>query len=262
MAYTYKRSGAYVGGRRYKSRRVSKRGSRYGRKRMSVTRRAARPKYLFHRWVSPALPIWSSTLQASGLNWTSAQAAYSATSGILGANVNQTEIDASATFALSDLYNVQEFSTLFDQYKINAVLFSIKMINVPECTDAANTNLANYGNFYPTIWYAPDHDDSNVLTVQQLKEYEKVKHKVLRPNKEINILLKPTPLFQMYNTTATTGYACNFKRQWLDMSQTTIPHFGLKFCIDFEGLSVATGQIQGFQFKIQAKYYLQCKNVR
>lgn len=265
MAYKRKRSGAYVGGRRYVARRTrfnrNVRGRIRGRTR---TARGAKPKFLFHRWVSPALPIYNTVLAGPGVNFSAAQCAYSATTGILtnGSTLPQTEWDLSACFSFNDIGNLAEFTALFDQYKLNAVLFQIKMINVPETVDAPNSNVANYGNFFPTIWYAPDHDDNLVLTVAQLKEYERVKHKVLRPNKEINILLKPSTLQQVYNSTAVTGYANNFKKPWLDCATPAVPHYGLKFAIDFEGLTVQSAGAAAFQFKIQAKYYFGVKNVR
>lgn len=260
MAYKRMRPGAYIGGRRYVRRKVRSRAPRRARTRR--TRALTRPKYLFHRYVHPALPAWSGISQGSGMNWNTTHCTYSATTGILGINLGQTEAAVSCCFALSDLQNYTEFANLFDQYKINGVLFTIKMINTPEQVDAANMNIANYGNFYPTIWYTPDHDDNNYTPLSQIKEHSKTRHKVLRPNREISIMLKPTTLMQVYNTVQATGYACNFKKPWLDMAQPTIPHFGIKFSIDMEGLSTGTAPAQGFQFKINAKYYMSMKNAR
>ena len=63
------------------------------------------------------------------MNWNTTHCTYSATTGILGINLGQTEAAVSCCFALSDLQNYTEFANLFDQYKINGVLFTIKMIN-------------------------------------------------------------------------------------------------------------------------------------
>lgn len=266
MPYKRMRSGAYVGGRRYVRRRVSAkrmsrnvRGRIYGRSR---TKRGARPKFLFHRWCT--LPVYSTVTAGPGLNFSAAQCTYSATTGILtvGTNINQPEWDLAACFSLNDIPNVAEFTNLFDQYKLNAVMFQIKMTNVPENINAPNGNSVNYGNFYPTLWYAPDHDDNNTRTIAQLKEYDRARHKTLRPNKEINILLRPSTLQGVYNNSTIFGYACNFKKPWLDMAYPSMPHFGLKFAIDFEGLTTAATTAQAFQFKINAKYYFSCKNTR
>lgn len=214
-----------------------------------------RPNYMFHRWLTN-IPTTNFT-QTSG-------AAYDVSTSIITtvAAATVTEYDFATYFALSDMPNVAEFTTLFDQYKLNRVVFQIKMINVPSNTEFPNSNINNYGNFYPTIWYAPDHDDNVALTIAQLKEYEGVKHRVLQPNRELNISLSPTTLQQVYRSAVTTGYACNFKKPWLDMAQADIPHYGLKFALDFEGINLATNASQGFKFKVNVKYYFGCKNVR
>lgn len=266
MPYKRMRPGAYIGGRRYVRRRVGPmRMSRNVRGRVSGrsrTRRGARPKFLFHRWCN--LPVWSSVDRGPGLNFSAAQCSYSATTGILtvGSTAAQTEWDLAACFSLNDIPNVAEFTSLFDMYKLNAVMFQIKMTSIPENINAPNGNVVNYGNFYPTLWYAPDHDDNNTNTIAQLKEYERARHKVLRPNKEINIMLRPTTLSGTYNNSTIFGYQANYRKNWLDAAYPSIPHFGLKFAIDFEGLTLAGSGAGAFQFKINAKYYFSCKNTR
>lgn len=267
MPYKRMRPGAYIGGRAYKRRRVYRtrmsrnvRGRAVGRSR---TNRGARPKFLFHRWCN--LPVFSSVDRGPGLNFAAAQCSYSASTGILtlGSTTAQTEWDCAACFSLNDIPNVAEFTSLFDLYKLNAVLFQIKMTSVPDNINAPNGNSVNFGNFFPTIWYAPDHDDNNTNTVAQLKEYERVRHKVLRPNKEINIMLRPTTLSGTYNNSTIFGYQANYKKSWLDAAYPAMLHFGLKFAIDFEGLTTAATTAAGaFQFKINCKYYFSCKNTR
>lgn len=244
---------------------------RYGRRRImrTIARRSRRVQvYKFHRWVT-ALPVYSSIVSGPGVNFDGTKVTYAASTGIIsvGTTVNQTEWDLSAAFSLNDIPNVSEFQSLFDQYKLCGVKVQWKLIGVPENNTTANSNTANFANFYPTIWYAPDHDDNGPLTLGQIKEYEKVKHKVLRPNKEVSCFLKPTSLMQVYNSTTTAGYACNYKRPWLDIAVgggVAVPHYGLKFVVDFEGLQTASGiaPTQGFQIKMNAKYYFMCKNVR
>jgi len=162
-------------------------------------------------------------------------------------------------FTLDDLPNVTEFSTLFDQYRILMVKFTIKMINVPEAYYIPNATGITSANIYPTIWISTDHDDTAVATVAQLKEYARVKHKVLSPNREVSIMCRPSVLIQAYRTAVSTGYATSFK-QWLDMAQTNTRYYGVKMAIDFEGFAPPVGT--AYQFSINAKYYFQCKGVR
>jgi len=169
----------------------------------------------------------------------------------------------SLQFTFNDMPNVAEFTSLFDSYMITGVKLQFKLINNPNATWQVNngtgaSNASNGANFYPTIWYSPDHDDSNTVSLAAIKEFEKVRHKVLRPNQELNIMLRPTTLTQIYRSSVTTGYANNMKRQWLDMVNPDIPHYGCKFVVDMEGLS----PVQSFLIKVNAKLFFTCKNVR
>lgn len=223
----------------------------YGRVR---TRRGLRPKFLFHRYCV-AIPTANFNISGGTYN--------SLGSSVLSINSGVQEMSFSSFFTLADLPNVSEFVNLFDLYKINCVVVTLKLTNDPSATSPPNTNTANYGNYYPTVWYSPDHDDITAQTVSQLKEYEKVKHRVLRPNQELSIKLRPTTLGQQYRTAVTTGYVANYRKEWLDMSQTDIPHYGLKLAIDCEGITtavVAASQLP--QVKVNVKYYISCKNTR
>lgn len=262
MAYKRKASGTYVGGRRYVRRRVMRRRPRgriVGRTR---TARGSRPNFMFHRWVV-GLPAYSSLNQGPGVNFNSSQCGYTPAAGIIyptGSGTSASSYDLSVAFCVNDLPNWSEFSALFDQYRLNAVVLQIKMCNNPDATNYPGQTTNNFGNFYPTLWYSPDYDDNNIITLSALKEYERVKHKVLHPNRECTIVLRPRTLTTVYNNSSSSGYATNFKNPWLDCANPNIPHYGLKMAIDFEGLASAiTG---GFVFKINAKYYFQCKNVR
>lgn len=207
-----------------------------------------------HRWIT-ALP--------SG-NFNVSNGSYSTSNSVLISNsAGVTETSFSTYFTLADLPNVSEFANLYDQYKLKCVVVQIKMINTPEqYWGLGQVSQANPTNFYPTLWYSVDHDDNAVATIAQLKEFSRSKHKVLRPNREINIKIIPTTLQQLYLSAVSTGYACNYTRPWVDMAQTNIPHYGLKMAIDYEGLTTAAANTNVFQFKINAKYYFVCKNAR
>lgn len=213
--------------------------SKYGR---------VRPSYSFHRWVTSLADI-----NVTGCT-------YDTGTSIISATAATASPAFSALFRLADVPNPAEFTTLFDSYMITGVMLQIKMINNPDGAWPLNSasSTGNTANFYPTIWYVPDHDDHNTVTLAQIKEFERVRHKVLRPNTELNIMLRPTTLNQVFRSTLTTGYAENRKRQWLDLAQTDIPHYGIKLVLDFEGITPAAS----FSFKINAKYYFRTKNVR
>ena len=238
------------------SRRVRSRRSRTFRKRVSRRRfgRSKRgrmnPSYKFHRWVT-------SIAQTNVTGCT-----YDTGTSIITSTTSLPTSAISFAFILDDVPDVGEFTSLFDSYMITGVMLQIKMLNNPDSDynpgqiPAANQLQSN--NFYPTIWYSPDHDDNSNISLSQIKEYERARHKVLRPNQELNIMLRPTTLTQVYRTSLTTGYSENAKRTWLDIAQGNIPHYGIKIVFDYEGLSPPTP----FLYKVNAKLFFGCKAVR
>lgn len=250
--------------------RVSRRKNvrRYKRAARKTVRRATRSRvtrslsvpHRFSRWIAnfPSTVLTTGTgLITSGL--------YTASTSILSfpAAAGASELQFAVAFAINDVPNRTEFTALFDQYKIMMVRFQIKLINVPEVIDApGSTTLVNYANFYPTIWYYQDKDDMSPVSLAQIKECGRVRHTVLRPNKELNIWCRPSPVLQVYESATTAGYATS-KARWLDLAHPQIPHYGLKGVIDLEGLTNGSAvAAQGFQFKINAQYFLALKDVR
>ena len=248
----YGRRVAVAAKRRFTRRKARK----LGRRTMSrpvYTKRGPRPGYLFHRY---AVGIPAANINTSSCTYTTG-------TSVVSINSSVSEAQMAMYFTIGDLNNVTEFTNLFDQYMINMVIVTLKLVGVPEATSPPNTNTANYGNYYPTVWYSPDYDDNSATTITQLKEYQFAKHKVLRPNQELKIIIRPRTAQQLYRTSVTTGYAVNFKKQWVDCAMTDVPHYGLKMAFDLEGITSAIVDVtQRPQIKVNAKYYLACRNAR
>lgn len=207
------------------------------------------PPHAFHRWVT-------------GLNLISTGASsYASNTSVYTVGASLQSAPCSMAFQMDDVPNVSEFQNLFDYYKLNRVLVTIKMIPNPDAQNFGQVVATNNATWYPTLWYVVDHDDNNTVTLAQIKEFERVKHRVLKPNSEIKIMVRPTNLIQCYRTLATTGYQIDFKKQYLDMANLDIPHYGLKMVFDFEGIQL-NSVANNYQFKINAKYYFTCKSVR
>lgn len=225
--------------------------SRRGPRGMRVSTRS----HSFHRWIT----VHPSSFVAinKGL-YDPVTSVISSTSALTGADT----IEFALSFSLSALPNVSEFVNLFDAYMIDKVVVQIKMINNPDQPWAPQTTSNSSSNIYPTIWYTPDYDDSNNVTLAQIKEFERVRHKVLYPNRMINIVVRPKPVSQVYRTAITTGYQVNKKSMWLDLAQTDIPHYGLKTVIDFEGTTAQGLDINRYYFKVNTKFYFKCKSAR
>jgi len=156
--------------------------------------------------------------------------------------------------------NSAEFGALYDQYKIKAILVTIKMINNPDSTNAVgNSTNPTSNNFFPTLWYCIDQDDGDAPSISELRQMSRAKHRVTHPNREIRILLRPTVLQNVF-AGLTSGYALG--SPWVDMARTDVVHYGLRMAFDFEGLTTGAAITGQYQYRINTKYYFQCKNVR
>jgi hypothetical protein len=175
---------------------------------------------------------------------------------------SNTSDPAAYTYQVSDVLAISEFGALFDSYKIKKVVVNIQLVNNPNSTTQPNNTpaaTANSENFFPKLWYIRDYDDNTAETLLQLKERAGVKYAVMRPNKTLKIVVKPKVQLLAYKTLATSGYTPK-GNQWLDMGDTTVPHYGLKICCDNLGLDpVSTA---GFRFRIDVRYFMAFKGVR
>lgn len=237
-------SGGYTRSSKKRSRlprgRTGKRSFRRKGRRMEVG-------YSFSRWIT-------SIGQMNVTNCT-----YDLGTSVITATAAQSTSSFSATFSLDDLPNRAEFSNLFDSYMITGVKFQIKLVDNPDSNSSTNgITQSMQNNWYPTIWYVADDDDHNAMTLAQIKEFQGVRHRVLKPNQELNVFIRPKTLTQLYRSSLTSGYATSKSRSWIDMAQPDVPYYALKFVVDFEGLT----PVQSFRFKINARYFFKCKHVR
>lgn len=257
-----------VSTRRYRRRftRANVRRSRTSYRRSRRSKTGLGGTHGFTRWGVPS-PYSSVTAQGS-LNFDSNQIIY--TDGTMNVAPIAPATDAcpfSMQFTLSDIAGAAEFAALYDRYRINGVKISIKMISVPEANKVPRTgNVENvHQTFYPTLWYCYDYDDVNLTTLDGIRQYKSARHRVLRPNKELSIFIRPKVLSQVFNSNTISGYRIS-QPGWIDMGNNALPHYGLKFMIDFEGIDLpirtTVGAEVGYQFRINTKYYFQCKDVR
>lgn len=172
-----------------------------------------------------------------------------------------TELNDSKIFYLYDVGNYTEFTPLFDQYRIMGVTVSVQLITNPDSTNATNPNtvVTNNLNVYPKFWYINDADDSSPETLAQMRQRDKVRHFVLRPNKEFKIFVRPSILNQLYRTSLTTGYSPKW-RQWIDCGNTDVPHYCLKYIIDTNGVNYVAAP--SYQVRLTYRYHLQFKDTR
>lgn len=124
----------------------------------------------------------------------------------------------------NNLVNFTEFTTLFDQYRINSVVFKLTMTVDPGAQAAANAVI-------PRLFYMIDNDDAAVVSgLDEFRQHSKCKIVNMLPGKTISIKFKPAVLGLIFNG-VTSAYAPKWK-QWLDCLQADVPHYGIRWAID------------------------------
>lgn len=182
-------------------------------------------------------------------------------------DVTGAALNGALTFSLSDCPSVSEFDTLYDRFMLTCVVVKFRIINNPDGTLAINnagTNLSssviwNTTNWFPRLFYCKDYDDASAETLSNLRERAKTKMVLLKPNVYHKVVIRPACLMQTYYTSVGTGYAPKWK-QWIDMAQNSLPHYGLKYVLDCSGVDPA--DTQPFKLEIEKQYYFKCKDVR
>lgn len=157
-------------------------------------------------------------------------------------------LTSSQTVSLAQLQNATDFSNLYDQYRINYVVYKFWLKIDPGAQSAAG---ASYPKFY---WYR-DYDDVNFPSnLNEMRENSKTKVVVMNPNRPITIAFKPNTLATIYSSAVASNYKPVFN-QWLDMSITSTVHYGFKFCID---------DLTNTNYKVdmETTYYFQCRQPR
>jgi hypothetical protein len=123
-------------------------------------------------------------------------------------------------FTLNDLPDVSEFTSLFDQYRLDWVEYTFVLRKF-----AAGSSL-------PVIYYAEDHDDSNLPSFAAICEAQNVQIVTFGSDRTmIKFRITPNVLRQVYNG-LTSGYERAPPGVWLDCANSAIPHYGVKYVIE------------------------------
>lgn len=162
---------------------------------------------------------------------------------------NSGAVSNSYSFNIASLPDITDFSNLFDQYKLNA----IEVTFIPNITSNDMNPVSTYYEM-PNVHSIIDRDDDaapGALTnLMQYPSYRRTRgHQVHKR------YWKPALAQTIYKTGATTGTAQKGP-MWLDLADTTIPHFGLKLYID------QTNASTNIKYSMYVKYFLQFKGIR
>jgi len=212
---------------------------------------------------------WASPVQVNCTNGSY----YPTTAGLgtLYSEVSVNEIDFACVFQFNDLPESTQFAALYDQYKIHKVILHVELMTNPNASWFINqgSGVSNNYNFYPRMWFIRDHDDYIAPTVSGLASYSRVQERILTPTKSIKIGLKPSILEQTYSG----ARSVKFNPGWLDMADVNVPHYGIKFAIDFANNytsateitkppTAANPNLTQWEFRIRAQYIFSCKTPR
>lgn len=159
-------------------------------------------------------------------------------------------------FKLNQLPDYSDFTYLFDRYRINAVAVKFYFSGV---AGADTTG----GAAAPTVsmWIAKDYDDiaTGGLSIDTLRQYQNCKLHNVTQGRPVTVKLRPAVASMMYKSDVATGYGPKWK-QWVDCTYADVPHFGLKYAINFNSSNVNKWATWP-QIMREVTYYLSFKNV-
>jgi len=186
-------------------------------------------------------------------------------------------------FRLNEVPNHTEFTSLFDQYRIN----KIKLTLVPNWTNLNGAHIpwsqpdvtGNSPSYLLNAWYLGnpnihsviDHDDlnmtgANVSTLMQYPNY-----RMTRGNRIHSRYFTPAIATGVYDGTANTVPGGVEYKRWIDCNEADIIHFGVKVFVDPGALwDYNTGAFQtdaaqpsmNIFIRVYATYYMEFKGVR
>lgn len=157
---------------------------------------------------------------------------------------------------LNALENAQDFTGLFDRYKLNGV----KVTFLNQISEAT----AGGAQVLPLLTYAVDYDDLSPPTESQMRQKQNVKRKVLSANRPVSIYFKPKRVMPaadpsgVVNAGLTNSVVTN--AGWTNCDFPQVTHGGLKFYLSnlYGGLP-ATTTVQS-QIDIVVQYYFSCRD--
>lgn len=150
-------------------------------------------------------------------------------------------------FRLNTVSNFAEFTSLYDNYRINKVVVKF----VPRSTN--NAQGANErGNFYSCLDFNDDTAFTASTAVADILERSNVR--ITRSTSVHTRVFTPALSAAAYRAGATFAYSPKFK-QWVDMTYPDCAHYGLKFVI-------ANQDDLDMVYDYFITYYMSFKNVK
>jgi hypothetical protein len=157
--------------------------------------------------------------------------------------------DTATTFTLSNVNGSGELVSLFDNYRIVKVLYRWVITRNPD--QAVTTT--NKGVYPRLVW---THDFNDQIPIARSLMYQRANLKEFyfgdNAQKTRWYSLNPSSLVQMYESSTSTAYQPKW-RQWLDTSDNTAPHYGIKMCY--------SDLYNNINIRLEAKIVIECKGI-
>jgi len=161
-------------------------------------------------------------------------------------------------YTFDQLVGYTEFSALFENYRITKIVVSFQLINNPDARYIPAAATDNVANWYPKLWYTVDRDGGSDETLTTMKERQGVRCRILQPNKTITVSFKPACRTLTYKTSTTEGFAP--KNIKLDMADVNVPHYGLLYLVDTNGIN--PNDTYPFKIAMETQMFFTCTGVR
>lgn len=127
-------------------------------------------------------------------------------------------------FALADLNQVSTWSAAFDQYRIEKVIVKITSRN----NMLSKASVASPNQAVPRLYVVVDRDDASAPSaLTDLYQYGNCQG--MSPDSDYMLELEPSITRAIYAGGAFSGYEVTSERPWIDLSNTGVEHYGVKF---------------------------------
>lgn len=154
------------------------------------------------------------------------------------------DIAGASAFNLNLVPNASEFTSLFDQYRIDKIVWTLMPRGNSAEQGTNNTNTK--------IFSVLDYDDETApANLNTLLQYPNVKCTTL--SRDHKRTLVPKFATQTYISAVATGYGA--RTGWLDCDNSNVPHFGVKYFIQAPGAGTQV-------IDVKTDFYLSFKGVR
>lgn len=153
-----------------------------------------------------------------------------------------------SVFYLSDIQNAAEFTSLFDNYRINKVMYRWVLRRDP------TQSSVNPGTLPRVSWVHDFNDQLSPAQIQQLRQHANLREAHFSESnmKTKWYTLNCSTLELVYRTALTNATGPQW-RKYIDTSLVDVPHYGIKFLYD--------GLYTGVNLFLEAKLMMEFKGV-